>query len=97
MHPNGRFLYDIVRNPDLVCVFRIDEADGAVTKIQSLPVDDKWPRGCAVSRDGRFLIVCGLQAGRIFVYSVGEDGRLTDTGISLEQCCAAYATFAAVD
>lgn len=97
MHPNGRFLYDIVRNPDLVCVFRIDEADGAVTKIQSLPVDDKWPRGCAVSRDGCFLIVCGLQAGRIFVYSVGEDGRLTDTGISLEQCCAAYATFAAVD
>lgn len=93
IHPNGRFLYDVVRGPNVVCVFEIDEATGAVTKLQSLPVKDGWPRGCGITPDGRFLVVCGLEGGRAFVFSVGEDGRLTDTGHTAAQCAAAYVSF----
>ena len=47
IHPDGRFLYDIVRGPNTVGVFAIDEATGAPRLIQSRAVPDAWPRGCA--------------------------------------------------
>lgn len=97
IHPNGKFLYDIARGPNVACVFQIDEATGAVTKVQSQPVNDSWPRGCAITPDGRFMIICGLKAGKAFVFSVGEDGKLTDTGVSVDQCAAAYVSFLQVE
>lgn len=89
----GRYIYDVVRGPNVITVFEIDSETGAVKLVQHQPVEAKWPRGCALSPDGRFLLVCCLGSEKIVVYAVGEDGRLSPTGYEYPNAAAAYATF----
>ncbi|HYZ35094.1 MAG TPA: YncE family protein [Crenalkalicoccus sp.] len=39
-----------------------------------------WPQGAAFSADGRTLLVGNMVEKNIFVFRVGADGKLTDTG-----------------
>lgn len=89
----GRFLYSVVRGPNQVAVFEINQADGALTLIQNMPIDFEWPRGMALSSDGKFLVVTCLKGQKIVVLRVGEDGKLSFSGFEYHQPCAAYATF----
>ncbi len=93
MHPNGRYIYDAVRGPETIAVFEIDESSGALRQIQSLAVEGSWPRGLAISPDGRFMLLCCVDSSDIAVYKVGEDGCLAQTPYSCFFDCAAYATF----
>lgn len=89
----GKYIYDIVRGPNVVTVFEIEPETGAVKPVQHQPVEGKWPRGCALSPDGRFLVVCCLGSEKIIVYAVGENGHLSPTGYEYPNAAAAYATF----
>lgn len=89
----GQYIYDIVRGPNLVTVLEIDQSDGSVKPIQYQPIEGKWPRGCAISPNGRFLLVCCLGSEKVVVYAIGADGRLTATGREYPVAGAAYATF----
>lgn len=89
----GQYLYNVVRDPAMVAVYRVDQATGALTLIQNFPVDAEWPRGCALSPDGRFLVLTGMNSGDVMTFAVGEDGLLHDTGFSVKQPGAAFATF----
>lgn len=91
--PDGSVIYDIVRGPNTVAVLKIDPADGTVTKIQDMDIPDMWPRGCNITPDGQFLAVCGLDGGKVFLFRIGQDGKLSDTGLSVEQNKAAYVSF----
>lgn len=93
MHPNGRFLYDVVRGPNTIAVFAVDQSTGRLERIQDLFVGGQWPRGIAMSPDGRFMALCSVGSGGICMYSVGEDGRLSPTGHTGELEYAAYASF----
>ncbi len=90
---DGRYIYDVVRGPNLVSVLEVDQTDGTLKVIQQQSIPGKWPRGCALSPDGRFLLVCCLDSGEVVEFAVGTDGRLQDTGCSYPNNAAAYAIF----
>lgn len=92
----GKYIYDISRGPNVVAVFEINQSDGSVKAIQYQSINGKWPRGCALSPDGRFLLVCCLGSEKVVVYAIGEDGRLTETGLEYSNAAAAYAIFCEV-
>lgn len=90
---DGRFLYNIVHGLDSVAVFAIDQKTGGITRIQNAPIEGNWPRGCALSPDGRFLLTACLVGGEIAVYKVNEDGTLTFTGHKANMKGCAYFSF----
>lgn len=89
----GRYLYDIVRGPNIVTVFEVNQDDGSLKAVQHQPIPGKWPRGCAISPDGRFLLVCCLKSEAVVEFAIGSDGRLNETGRTYPNTAAAYATF----
>lgn len=89
----GAYLYSLVSDPALVVVFRIDPLTGELELIQNVELHEQRARGCALSPDGRFLIVACTGSGKLVTLAVGEDGLLTDHGAHTEQPCAAFITF----
>lgn len=93
MDRQGRYIYNVVRGPNIVTVLEIDQVEGSVQPVQHLKIDGMWPRGCALSPDGKFLLVCCRDSGEVIVLAVHEDGRLSDTGKRYLQNNAAFALF----
>jgi 6-phosphogluconolactonase (cycloisomerase 2 family) len=85
IHPSGRYLYSLIRGIDAVSVFAIDQATGGLQRIDTVTLDGKGPRGCAISPDGRFLIVAMWVSHDVLVYAIGTDGRLSNTGTKVSQ------------
>ena len=76
-----------------VAVFKIDQTTGVPENIQSLKLDCAWPRGCALSPDGKHLVVSCLYSDEMITLAVNDDGTLSDTGVKTEQTTAANVTF----
>ena len=93
MDARGKYIYNVVRGPNVVCVLEIDRQTGGVKPVQQQKIDGKWPRACALSPDGKFLLVCCIESGEVIVFSVGEDGRLSETGKRCLHKNAAFAKF----
>jgi len=93
IHPSGKWLYALLRVIDSASVLAIDQSTGELTKIQSAALDGKGPRGCAVSPDGRFLLIAALDSGEIITWSIGEDGTISPTGLKASQPCPGNVTF----
>ena len=88
--PDGKYLYNLVRGMNTVCVCAIDQATGAVAAIQHQKIPEQeipdgqgaghGVRGCCLSPDGRFLEVAAFGSGDIITMAIGADGRLTLVG-----------------
>ena len=93
--PSGKYLYSVVRGPNVITVFKVREGDGSLECIQhkSVAAIGKWPRGCTVSPDGRFLLVCCLEDGVVQEFRINEDGTLSDTDVLCTNPAAAHAVF----
>lgn len=89
----GEYLYSLVSAPAMVVVYQVDQATGRLKLIQNLRLTEEGPRGCALSPDGRFLVVTCVGSGKVVTLAVGGDGTLTDTGIRMEQPDAAFISF----
>lgn len=89
----GEYLYTLVSNPATVVVYKVDQDTGALNAIQNLKLDGERARACALSPDGRFLLVACTRSGKVFTLAVGEDGTLTHTDVVTDQPCAAFITF----
>lgn len=81
MSTNGNFLYaaDPVKN--MIFAMSIDSNSGALTAINSITSGSK-PGSMVMSTNGKFLYVGNAGASNISVYSVGTDGKLTETAFS---------------
>ena len=90
---DGRFLYDMLNGADAVAVFAVDQNSGALTRLQTLPVEGRWVRGGAISPDGRFLVVSALQSGGVSVFPIRADGTLGDCVSRVELRGGSYLTF----
>ena len=88
IHPNGKWLYNVVRGLDIVTVYAINEKTGALTKLQTRKLvqegEKAGSRGCAMSPDGRFLHVTLLGCGRIIAMPIGDDGTLGEAVTAYE-------------
>lgn len=93
MDKEGRFLYSILRGPNQIGVFEINQEDGSLTLIQNMPIDYGWPRGIALSTDGKFMLLTCFKGEKLVVMRIGEDGKLSHSGLEYDQHNAAYATF----
>ncbi len=93
MDPDGKYLYTVINSADVIGVMAIDQKSGALTAVDAVPVPGSWPRGVAVSPNGKYVLAACLGTGEIHVYAKGEDGGLqlvyTDPGMP----GAAYLTF----
>lgn len=80
IHPSGKFLYASNRGFHSIAVFRID-ANGKLTLVELEDEEIDWPRDFQVSPDGKYVLVCNLNANDITVYEVDEkSGALNYTG-----------------
>jgi len=70
--PDGRFLYGSERRTSSLAGFRIDPAQGTLSRIGSWPTETT-PRGFAIDPRGRFLLSVGLDSNRMTVYSIAND------------------------
>ena len=74
---------------DCVSVFAVDGGTGALRLVQCCPVGFAWPRGIALSPDGRFAAVACLRGGKLVIFSVEPDGTLCPTGLEYDRPDAA--------
>jgi 6-phosphogluconolactonase (cycloisomerase 2 family) len=81
---SGKFVYDLLRISEVISVFAFDEKTGELNLIQTVPAVSEGPRGCAISPDGRFLIVAALIAHKVEAYPIGEDGKLGTPSVLAE-------------
>lgn len=93
MDSAGRYIYDIIRGPNVVSVLEVNQNDGSLKAVQHMPVPGSWPRGCALSPDGKYLLVGCVESGKIVQFAVGADGRLSETGREYPNPGAAYVTY----
>lgn len=79
IHPSGKYLYNLIRGINAVSVFAINEETGDLDKVQTVTLDGTGPRGCAISPDGRFMLIAALTSNEVLVWAIGEDGKLSPT------------------
>lgn len=96
MAPDGRTLYSVLngKGVDGIAVFAVDEATGALRRMQFVHAEGVWARGAALSPDGRFFVLTCLDGGGpVTVYRVGADGTLSDARIEAHIPGGAHVTF----
>ena len=76
---DGKYVYDFYRYTDAAVVYEVEEDSGLLRMAQSLELEEKRPRGFAISPDGRFLLTANL-TGAITTLAVDGHGRLAETG-----------------
>lgn len=89
---SGRRLYVLLRRVNVITVFDIDGQTGALTMIQTLEHVCDGGRGCAISPDGRFLIVASL-SGDVTTYPIQADGTLSPAAAAVKQPVPGTVTF----
>ncbi|MDQ7096541.1 beta-propeller fold lactonase family protein [Desulfosporosinus sp. PR] len=90
---SGHYLYSLLRVVNVISVFKIDGKTGRLTLVQALEKACAGGRGCAVSPDGRFLILAALEGHEVATYPIGEDGRLSPAVSSIVQPLPGTVTF----
>jgi 6-phosphogluconolactonase (cycloisomerase 2 family) len=108
LHPSGRFLFTVVRGSldymegserrykqgfDGVTAFAIDDS-GMPRRIQTIELAGHWPRGCALSPDGQFIVVPCLYSDEIVTLAIARDGTLSQVSSIVQNAAANLAFFA---
>ncbi|MCC8102963.1 MAG: lactonase family protein [Clostridiales bacterium] len=77
---DGKYLYNLYRQINMVCVHSLDEKTGEPSMIQEVQLEGEGPRSCLLSPDGRYLLVANLDSGDVTSLAVREDGTLDPCG-----------------
>jgi len=78
----GNYLYASNRgDANTLAIYRVDAADGTLTKIGNQSVLGRGPRNFTISPDGKYLLVANQDTDEVVVFARDtETGILTDTG-----------------
>jgi 6-phosphogluconolactonase len=70
IHPSGKFAYAANRGHDSISVFKVNETNGELTKIQVENVRGATPRNFNLTPDGNWLLAAGQLSNTLGVFSV---------------------------
>ena len=85
IHPSGRTIYASNRGDDNIAVVAIAPRTGALSLVQNVSTEGKWPRGFGLDPSGRLLIVANQRSDSLVAYHIDQStGKLTATGAKLE-------------
>jgi 6-phosphogluconolactonase len=73
VHRNGKFLYSANRGHDSISIFRFNEGNAELTRIQNVPIRGSWPRNFNISPDGHFLLAAGRDSNSISMFHLNSD------------------------
>src|SRR5262249_46526506 len=65
--PSGKFVYVSNRGHNTIASFAVDSSTGRLTPLGWAPTE-LGPRAFSLDPDGRFLVVAGLDSGRLVVH-----------------------------
>lgn len=82
LSPDGKFLYASNRgDANTLAIYRVNAADGKLTKAGNQSVLGRGPRNFALSPDGRYVLVANQNTDEVVVFARdGKTGLLSDTG-----------------
>lgn len=81
--PDGKTLYCSLLGVNSISVLNLDE-QGIPVLVQEISCRGKMPRGMQLSPDRRFLYSGNMLSGDITVFEVLPDGKLKDTGRTIQ-------------
>jgi 6-phosphogluconolactonase len=85
MDHSGRFLYASNRGNDSITVFKIDQHNGTLTKIQVVPTQGKIPRNFVIDPTGKYLVAANQNSDNMVVFKINQStGQLTPANQALE-------------
>ncbi len=98
IHPDGRYLYNILRGSNLVSVIEVEEATGVLHCVQTVHFSGSdfvggGARGCGISPDGKYLFVCSPDDGTIHRFTIKEGGLLEESEVTFNGKRPANITF----
>lgn len=80
---DGRFLYASERALNTIVAYQVDQASGALSRIETIANNGK-PRAFAIAPDDSFMLVAGQDTGSITAYAIDRTtGKLTG-GVQFE-------------
>ncbi len=83
IHPNGQYIYVSNRGEDSIAVFKFVE-NKAFELTQSISCQGKFPRGLALSKDAKILLVANQNSDNIYSYFIDpQTGLLNESGQAL--------------
>ncbi len=82
LSPDGKFLYASNRgDAHTLAIYRVNAADGTLTKVGNQSTLGKRPRNFTISPDGRYLLAANQETDDVVIFARNPDsGLLTDTG-----------------
>ncbi|WP_242092016.1 lactonase family protein [Aestuariivivens sediminicola] len=73
-----KFIYGSNRGENSIVVFKRNNNDGTLEKIQNISVHGDWPRNFTIDPSGNFLLVANQRSHNITVFKIDKyNGRLT--------------------
>ncbi len=91
--PDGRHLYSLVRNVNVISTYDIDQETGKLTMIDCHRLNVADPHSCCFSPDGRFLLVGAMKSSQVVTYPIQEDGTPGDAAAVIDQPSACSIIF----
>lgn len=81
VHPSGRFLYGSNRGHDSIAVFKIDQRNGSLTRVENESTEGQTPRNFGIDPSGTFLLAANQKTNNVVVFRIDpESGKLSPTG-----------------
>ena len=82
LSPDGKFLYASNRGEaNTLAIYRVNAADGTLTKVGNQSTLGKSPRNINLTPDGRYLLVANQDSDNVVIFARDiSTGLLTDTG-----------------
>lgn len=84
IHPNGKYLYASNRGENSIALFEINQDTGNILYKKSFPTGGKWPRFFMITENGKNILIANQIENNIVVYSIKENGELSDSIFSFE-------------
>ncbi|MBE6017280.1 MAG: lactonase family protein [Lachnospiraceae bacterium] len=95
---DGRFLYNIIRADNMISVFETDPESGEPKLIQMTEAAGTGQeRDLCFSPDGKYLFMSAVADGNVYRYTIGEDGKLSDKELALEDIAPGAMIFIKAD